>query len=157
MSNLLLNLLLAVSWMALTGEITIYNFIEGLFIGFILIWISRHAIDSKKYLTKIPKIIEFIFFFLWELILANLRVTYDILTPKDLMKPAIVAVELEIMSDFEVTLLENIITLTQGTLRLDISEDKKKIYIHSMYVDDIERFKSEIKNNFERRILEVFR
>jgi multicomponent Na+:H+ antiporter subunit E len=133
------------------------NFIEGFIIGFIILWISKHATDSKRYLSKIPKIIFFIFYFIYELILANIKVAYDIITPTHKMKPSIIAVPLSAKTDFEITILANLITLTPGTLSLDVSSDKKTLYIHSMYASDPEKFREEIKDGFERKLLEITR
>ena len=78
------------------------------------------------------------------------------MTPQQRMRPAIVAIPLDVRRDFEITLLANLITLTPGTLSLDVSSDKRVLYVHSMYVDDIDAFRREIKNGFERRVKELF-
>ena len=49
------------------------------------------------------------------------------------------------------------ITLTPGTLSLDVSADRSVLYIHAMYIHDVGRFKKEIKQGLERRLLEVLR
>lgn len=156
-NQFLLNILLAIAWMLLTGELTAENFIEGLIIGYIILWVSKAALGGTKYFKKIPKAISFFFYFVKELLVANLKVAFDIITPKDYMKPGIVAVPLDAETDMEITLFANLITLTPGTLSLDISKDKKVLYIHTLYLDDIENFRSEIKNGMEKRLLEVLR
>ena len=156
-NQFLLNILLAIAWMLLTGEITAENFIEGLIIGYIILWVSKAALGGTKYFNKIPKAINFFFYFVKELIVANLKVAFDIITPKDYMQPGIVAVPLDAETDMEITLLANLITLTPGTLSLDVSKDKKVLYIHTLYLDNTEKFRSEIKNGIEKRLLEVLR
>jgi multicomponent Na+:H+ antiporter subunit E len=156
-NQFLLNILLAIAWMLLTGELTAENFIEGLIIGYIILWVSKAALGGTKYFKKIPKAISFFFYFVKELIVANLKVAFDIITPKDYMKPGIVAVPLDAETDMEITLLANLITLTPGTLSLDVSKDKKVLYIHTLYLDDTEKFRTEIKNGMEKRLLEVLR
>ena len=156
-NQFLLNILLAIAWMLLTGELTAENFIEGLIIGYIILWVSKAALGGSKYFKKIPKAISFFFYFVKELIVANLKVAFDIITPKDYMRPGIVAVPLGAETDMEITLLANLITLTPGTLSLDVSTDKKVLYIHTLYLDDTEKFRTEIKNGMEKRLLEVLR
>jgi len=156
-NQFLLNILLAIAWMLLTGELTAENFIEGLIIGYIILWVSKAALGGTKYFKKIPKAISFFFYFVKELIVANLKVAFDIITPKDYMKPGIVAVPLDAETDMEITLLANLITLTPGTLSLDVSNDKKVLYIHTLYLDNTEKFRSEIKEGMEKRLLEVLR
>jgi len=157
MNGLLLNILLAAVWVFLTGELNFQNFVEGFVIGFAIIFVTKNVTSTSSYLRKIPKIIEFVFYFIYELILANIKVTVDILTPKHRMTPAIIAVPLTIDKNFEITLLANLITLTPGTLSLDLSSDKKILYVHSMYVDDPEKFRDSIKNGFEKKIMEITR
>lgn len=100
-------------------------------------------------------IISFILFYLGELIIANIIVAYDILTPRHRMKPAILAVPLEVTTDLQILSLSNLIAMTPGTMSLDVSPDRKVIYVHAMYVDDVEQSKKEIKEALEKRILEL--
>ncbi len=157
MNPFLLNLLLAFAWILLSGNLEVLNFLQGFIIGYIILYVFRNAIGAKKYFDRIPAIISFIMFFLKELMKANLIVAYDILTPQDHMNPGIIELELDAETDSEITLLANIITLTPGTLSIDLSEDRKKLYVHAMYIQDIEKTKYELKNEFEKRLLEVMR
>jgi multicomponent Na+:H+ antiporter subunit E len=150
-------MLLAIAWILLTGEVTAENFIEGLIIGYLILWISKSALGGTKYFKKIPGAIGFFLYFIKELLVANLKVAYDIVTPKDYMQPGIVAVPLNTETDMEITLLANLITLTPGTLSIDVSNDNKVLYIHTLYLDDPEKFRNEIKNGMEKRLLEVLR
>lgn len=54
-------------------------------------------------------------------------------------------------------MLANLITMTPGTLSLDISEDRKILYIHAMYIHDIDALRADITDNLERRVLEILR
>ncbi len=157
MNQLLLNILLALAWMFLSGDLNFINFIEGFLIGFIILWISKHASDSQDYFKKIPRIIGFVFYFFYELFVANLKVAYDIITPKHRMEPSIIAIPLTVDKDFEITILANLITLTPGTLSLDVSTNKKVLYVHSMYVSDPKEFIDSIKTGFEQKLLEITR
>ena len=87
---------------------------------------------------------------------SSLRVAYDVLTPTLHMRPAIVAIPLDAETDLQITILANFITLTPGTLSLDVSPDRKTLYVHAMYVDDVDAFRREIKEELERRVIEVF-
>ena len=72
-------------------------------------------------------------------------------------RPAILAIPLDVKTDLEITAFANLITLTPGTLSLEVSEDRKTLYIHAMYVDDINLFKERLKKGLERRLLQVLR
>ncbi len=143
--------------MFLTGDLDFNNFLEGFLIGFAIVLILKASSGETKYFSRIPKLISFIIYFTYELILANLKIAMDILTPTHLMKPAIVAIPLDAKTDLEITLLANIITLTPGTLSLDLSKDRKTLYIHAMYVVSAEETIKEIKEGFEKKLLEVMR
>ena len=78
------------------------------------------------------------------------------LTPEHQMQPAIIAIPLDTKNDLQATILANFITLTPGTLSLDILPESKTLYVHAMYVDDADAFRQDIKQNLERRVIEVF-
>ncbi|MFC7526514.1 Na+/H+ antiporter subunit E [Parapedobacter sp. GCM10030251] len=153
----LMNLLLAFIWVALTGVLYYTNFLFGFAIGFFLMWLMNRNESDHRYFTRVPKIIGFFLYFLYEMIKANLQVAYDMVTPKFFMKPGIVKYPMNAKSDVEINLLSTVISLTPGTLILDVSEDRKVLYIHVMYLKDKEQFIQQIKDGFERRLLEILR
>lgn len=129
----------------------------GMFIGLMAImWLSS-SLYHRSYFRKLPKALILLFYFLKELFLANLKVAFDIVTPKYYMQPTIIALPLSVKTDFEITLLASIITLTPGTLSIDVRTDKKVLFLHALYVknDDVEQLKNHIKQGFERKILEL--
>ena len=88
---------------------------------------------------------------------ANIQVAIEVVTPTHHMKPGIVSVPLDAKTDVEITFLANLITLTPGTLSLDVSTDRKVLYVHSMYVHNKQEFIDDIKNGFEKRLLAILR
>jgi len=154
---LLFNMLLALAWMALTGEFDSANFLVGLVVGYFALWLTQGPRRDSPYFHKVPRVIRFSLFFLWELTKANLRVAYDVLTPRHRMSPGIVAIPLDAKTDVEITLLANLITLTPGTLSIDVSPDRRFLYVHAMYIEDVEHFKRLLKQGLEKRLLEVLR
>ncbi len=155
---LLLNILLALAWVALTGQFTPLNLAFGFALGYVMLWIAQRAGRSQGYFGKVWQALGFIAFFLWEMIKANLQVTYYILAPRRKMRPGVIAVPLDVRTDAEIALLANLITLTPGTLSLDVSADRRVIYIHSITLGDrADQFRRQVKEGFERRVLEVLR
>ncbi len=172
--NAIYSTILALLWIVLSSELTIYNYIFGYFISyFILIYTGRisfpledkHKGQSfiKKYISilntiirRIWKIFIFIIYFLFEIIKANFIVTLEILTPNFYMCPGVIAYPLDLKTDFQISIFANILTLTPGSLTIDVSADKKTIFIHSMYVKNPEKFVKTLKNGLEKRILEIF-
>lgn len=157
MTALFWNLVLALVWSLAAGGLTYRGFLTGFLLGYLVLLGCRDLLPASGYLGKPWQIVRFALFFLWELVLANLRVAYDVLTPKLHMKPAILAVPLDAKTDEEITLLAGLITLTPGTLSLDVSSDRRTLFVHAMFVDDAELFRRQLKDGFERRLLEVLR
>lgn len=155
--HFLMNLLLSFIWVALTGDLFFANFYVGFILGFFILWLMNREESDKRYFHRVPKLILFVFYFFYELIKANLQVAYDVVTPNYYMSPGIVKFPTNAQSDFEINLLSTVISLTPGSLILDISEDKKVLYIHVMYLKDREKFIQQIRDGFERRLLEVIR
>lgn len=153
----LINLVLTIIWVLLTGSTDILNFFFGFVLGFLVLWITYSRNGDRKYIQVFPRLIGFGFFFLYELFKANIEVAYDVITIKHHMKPGIVKYPLDAETDVEITFLANLISLTPGTLSLDVSCDKKVMFIHAMYVEDEEKFIDGIKNGFERRLLKIMR
>jgi len=153
----LLNVLLALAWLALSGDFSPVNFVIGFLLGYAALWITQHVTEQVSYFRKVRTVVSFALFFLWEVVKANLRVAYDVLTPRMRITPAIIAIPLDARTDAEITFLANLITLTPGTLSLDVSEDRKILYIHAMYVENVDQFRQEIKDGLERRLLDVLR
>lgn len=143
--HFLMNLLLSFIWVALTGSLYYSNFLFGFLIGFFILWIMNRQETDRRYFNKVPKTIRFLFYFLYEMIAANVQVAYDVVTPNYFFKPGIIRYPLEAVTDIEINLLSTIISMTPGTLILDISEDRKFLFIHVMYLKDKEHFITQMK------------
>jgi multicomponent Na+:H+ antiporter subunit E len=157
MKGMTWTLLLALAWVGMTGLVSAANLLIGFVIGyFILLGLQGPSALSGQ-LRRVWRTVELLAFFAWELLLANVRVAWDVVTPTHLMRPGVIAVPLEASSDLEILLLANMVSLTPGTLSLDVSADRRALYIHAMYLHDRERITRSIKDGFERRLLEVLR
>ncbi|WP_227934879.1 Na+/H+ antiporter subunit E [Alkalihalobacillus deserti] len=155
--QLLLNLIIAFTWMFLYSAWDLPSFIIGFLVGMLILIIVRRFFNGPLYITKIYAVIKLILLFLKELVLSNITVIKQVLQPKLAIKPGIFALHTDLESDWEITLLSSLITLTPGTLVVDVSNDQRTLYIHAMNIDDIEDSISSIKNTFEKAIMEVSR
>ena len=97
------------------------------------------------------------FRFLYELVVANIDVLKIILKPKLDIQPGIFAYETELDQPWQITLLSMLITLTPGTLVVDISDDNKTLYIHALHMPEVDEAVASIRDSFEKAILEVSR
>lgn len=153
-----LNLLLTFVWAGLLGAINMETLVSGFVMSyFVLFVVARSHREYHSYFGKLPKLISFIGYYLWELVKSNLIVAWDVLTPKHRMTPGVVAIPILAETDFEITMLANLISMTPGTLSLDVSDDRKTLYVHAMYLKDPQALRDDITNNLERRVLEILR
>lgn len=157
MKTLLANLVLGLLWMALTAKLTAWSFLLGLVVGFLVLRATQAPRKRSAYFWKVPQTVGFIGFFLKELVISSLRVAHDVVTRRHHMRPAIIGISLDARTDAEITLLACLITLTPGTLTLDVSADRKTLFVHAMFVHDYDRARAAIKAGLERRLLKVMR
>ncbi len=91
-------------------------------------------------------------FFPIELVKSNIQVAIAVLTPSKSLKPGIVAVPIDLKTDWGIVMLANSITLTPGTITLDVSKDKKVLYVHCLALENPGEFVLTIKDTFESKI-----
>lgn len=167
---LVLNFVLAVVWMALQRSVTLADFIVGFALGFAIIALTQRVLldevadllasQRASAVTSYPRqtwrIISFIGFALWSIVKANIDVARIVIRPRLNIKPGIIAIPLDVRSEVGITVLANLITLTPGTVTLDVSSDRRTIYVHCIDIQDADAIRDDIKQNFERRVMELF-
>jgi multicomponent Na+:H+ antiporter subunit E len=156
-SLFLINILLALAWGAVTGSFSELNLAFGFVLGLGALYLIREQVGTSAYFQRVGRAFGLAFMFVYELVLSAWRVTMIVLRPKIELQPGIIAFPLTVDRDFEITMLANLITLTPGTLSVDVSEDRKILYVHCIDVPDPQATIDDIKNGFERKILEAFR
>lgn len=155
--QILLNVFIALTWMFLSISFKPTTFIVGYLLGLAMLFMLRKSFSSRFYMDRVLAVIKLILLFLKELALSNISVLKLIIKPKMPIRPAIFAMPTVLEKDWEITLLSSLITLTPGTVVLDISEDNKTLYIHSIDFEDIDEAVNSIRDTFEKAILEVSR
>lgn len=155
--QIMINFFIAFLWMFLTVSFNASTFIVGFLLGALMLWITKGFFPGRFYMHRVWAVLNLIGLFFKELILANFQVLFLIVQPKMPIKPAIFALPIVLEKDWEITLLSSLITLTPGTLVLDVSEDSKTLYIHALNYGDADEAIDSIKNTFEKAIQEVSR
>jgi len=149
---------LALNWVLLNGKVTLASLLWGYALGYGLLWLLRPIFTSTAYFDKFNKLVAFALFFFWELFRANFNVVRLVLFKANkAIHPAIVAIPLSAETEAEIALLANLISLTPGTLSLDVSTDQQVLYIHAIDVTDEDRLRENLKNGLETRLLEIMR
>jgi multicomponent Na+:H+ antiporter subunit E len=125
---------------------------------YLVLWAGSYFYD-RSHFYKVPRAIGLLFYFLKELFIASLVVAWDVITPRSHVESGVIALPLDAKTDIEITILASLISLTPGTLSLDVSEDKTVLYVHAVYIKhgDVEGLKREIKDGFEKKLLEITR
>ena len=157
MNLFLVNIFLALGFSAVLGQLNLSGFIAGFVVGYLALWLSKPLYGDTRYFERLPKVLGLITYFGKELLISNLKVLWDVITPRHISRPGIIALPLDARTDAEIMLVANLISLTPGTLSLDLSEDRRLLYIHVMFLDDIDQTRRQIKQGLEKRVLEVMR
>lgn len=154
---LLGSILLALAWAALQGEITLANLLVGYVVGYlILALLAKGGVLPATLASRTVRAAGLAGFFVRELVVANLRVASDVLRSAARIRPAVVAIPLDVTSDGEILLLSMLINITPGSVTIDLSDDRRTLYVHVMHMRSAEESRRDIKDGFERRVKLLF-
>ncbi len=169
MSMLILILALTITWMALQSSFSLPDLVVGLIVSYAIATLASRFLsmpfinrgltraEGGGYGRRALRWISFIGFALWSILKANVDMARIVLFRRnEEIRPGIIAIPLDVKSDAGITLLANLITLTPGTVSLDVATDRRTIYIHCIDVHDADEVRNDIKQNFERRVMELF-
>jgi len=128
--------LIAIAWCFLQGSISIGNLLLGCLLGTAVLTISLSFNGMRTSFSQLKAMVLLIIFVLKELVISSLRITRDILTPTVYARPRIVRIPVSDLNDIAITVLANAISLTPGSLALEVSENRQNLYVHVMYAED---------------------
>ena len=155
----ILNLFIATLWLLLQDEITpqFTTFLMGFVVGIGILYVMHRFYGTQFYLRRVFSIIKLLWLFNWELLLSSYNVLKQITTPKLNITPGIFTYKTRLNGDWEITALALLLTLTPGSVVIEVSEEGDMFYIHAM---DIEQSKDAVIRSigkFEEAIMEVTR
>ena len=134
MRHLTLNLLLALIWMFLAGDFfAMHSMVVGFGIGVVVLVISQSLLGSYEYIGALAAFFRFIGIFIAELTTANIHLARDVLHPRPRFKPGFIRYRPSNLVPMETVLLANMISLTPGTLTVDVTDDGETLFIHTLY------------------------
>ncbi len=155
MSYLALNLVLALLWMFMWGAYDVYTFLAGMVLAYLLLGLGAR-IAGHDYGRRVMQLFSFAGYFLKILFQANWQVAKIVLNPALPLAPRIMRYDVNGMTPVQIATLVNSITLTPGTLVVDIDIDGKRLYIHALNAPDREAAEREIDELRTRLLKEVF-
>jgi multicomponent Na+:H+ antiporter subunit E len=159
MRYITLFILCLIFWLLLTFKLTVPNIIAGSVASFLCTsFFGRFFIKNVYKLLQPHRyfwFVVYLFVFMWECIKANLDVAYRVLNPAMPIRPGIVKVRTTLKSDIAKMLLANSITMTPGTISVDIIDDY--LYVHWIYIrsEDPEVYTGMITGAFEKYISKI--
>ncbi|MEM8630078.1 MAG: Na+/H+ antiporter subunit E [Pseudomonadota bacterium] len=150
------NLLLAVLWTALMDSYTLPTFAAGFAIGFLILWVIQPLTGgSNSYFLRTFYWVRLVVMFHYELIVSSIAVVWDVLTPQHLARPGIIEVPLDVETETGLLLVTNLVSLTPGTLSVDVSDDRRTLLVHAMFADDPDAVVKSLKSGMERWVREA--
>lgn len=155
--QIMINLAMALLWMIINEAWSFASFISGFFLGLLVLYFMRGFFRERLYFHRVYAVLVLVLIFFKELILSSFSVARQILSPKLNIRPGIFEMETTLEKEWEVTLLSLLITLTPGTLVVEVAPDNRSLFIHAMDLQSVEAAEKEIRNSFEKAIREVSR
>jgi multicomponent Na+:H+ antiporter subunit E len=157
MSLFALNLLIAVGWGAVSGSFAAIDLLLGYAGGFVALWLTRPLFGPSPYFRRTFGAIGLVVFFLYELVRSSIAVVWDVVTPEIHSRPRMVRMPLDCTDETQIMLTTNVISLTPGTLTVDVSPDQRELVIHAMFAEDPDEVVHDLKRGLERRVMEALR
>jgi multicomponent Na+:H+ antiporter subunit E len=151
----LVNLLIALLWAGILPLFGGVDYLIGFGVGFLAI-----AFYKRTYVRRTYDLLYFLGYVLWQIVLSNFILARVILQPRHQINPGIVAIPLTASSPLEIMTLASVITLTPGTLSVDLGQNERGerlLYVHILATGDPATFQTEVKETFERLLLRVTR
>lgn len=134
--QVLINLFIGLLWMFLQDNWGLLTFFSGYLFGLLVLFILRRYFPTKFYPITLFAVMKLTILFFYELFISSITVVRQIIRPKINVTPGIFTLETELEGDLEVILLALLLTLTPGSVVVEISPDNKKFYIHAMDIPE---------------------
>src|SRR5699024_7080038 len=155
--QVLINLAISILWMFFQDSWSGAQFVTGFIVGLFIIYSMRRYFNTKFYLKTLFDAIKLIFIFIKEIILSSILVIKQILEPKMSIKPGVIVYDTMLESDIEVTLISLLITLTPGSVVIEVSDDNKQLLLHIMDMPVSSKLVLNSLKIYEKAIMEVTR
>ncbi len=161
-SRIILFILAFLVWALLNWLPDWQHLVIGLFVAALVAVLTGDMFVKRPHHFKhIKRYLWFMYYmpiFLWEIFKANIDVAFRVSHPDIPIHPGIVKVKTSLRSETGLTFLANSITLTPGTLSVDIDRDKGYLYVHWIEVKDkdVDRTTAIIVERFERILRRIF-
>jgi len=154
---LLTFIIMAVFWILLSGLFDTFHLISGLVCCALVAILSHDLLvkgKSEKGILKSLRLLIYIPWELWQIVLANVDVAYRVLHPRMPIDPRIIEFETELRGEFSLVTLANSITLTPGTITISVEPEKGKFCVHAIAKEPADALL--VDQTMQRKIAHVF-
>lgn len=158
-AQFLINLFIALLWMLFNDEdeLKFTTFFTGYLVGIVIVFLMHRFFGERFYLTRFYAVIKLIFIFNSEILQSSIMVFKQILSPKVNYKPGIFRYETVLKGEWEVPALALLLTLTPGSVVMEVTPEGNVFYIHAMDVEESKETLLRSLAKFEKAIMEVTR
>lgn len=158
MKELIVNIVLALIWLFLSTDQTVFDLFIGFIVGFAVLAIFQTVTGTSDYVRRVSAFVRFFLIFIREFVLSNIHVAIFTLTvPRSKMHPDFIEVDVAGMTDSEIVILSQSITLTPGTTAVDVNKEKGTLLVHFLDPSGAEDKTVDIRKNFKDPILSFMR
>lgn len=155
--QLLINIFIAFLWTLLTDEWSSIIFFVGYLIGLVVVFSMRRFFSTPFYLKKILAMIKFVYVLITEMLFSSVFIIRQVISPRLTIIPGIFSLKTRLKGNIEITILSLLITLTPGSVVMEVSPEDDILYIHAMDLSDAKSMILKSIRSFENAIMEVTR
>ncbi len=151
-----LSLILIVLWLMLAQHVTAGSVLMAIALAVSIPLFTSEFWPERPKVHSWGALIKFMPVFLWDVLVANLRVAWLIVNVGRTLRPYWLVIPLDLQNPHGITTLANVISLTPGTVSAEVGADRKTLLVHALDVADPEAEIATIKQRYERPIMEIF-
>lgn len=155
--QVLSNLFIAFLWMFLQDKWSFLSFITGYIVGLVILFSLRRFFPTSFYMRRFWAIIKLFFLFVRESIVSSIAIIREVIRPQVKVTPGIFKMETDLEGDLEITLLSLLLTLTPGSVVMEVSADQKELYLHALSLPQSKEAVFASQRVYEKAIKEVTR
>lgn len=134
-------------WIGLWRSTTPATLITGLALAVALTWFVRRSdLHRERHRVRLHHLVRYFAHMLVALVRSNVQLAVEVLTPADRTRPGILEVRLPPSSEVVLTVIANSITLTPGTITLEVDPDTSTLQIHVLHLRDVQAARAEVEH-----------
>ena len=151
-----LSLVILALWLALAGSFAPGHLLLGAALGLSIPWLTHAFWPDPPRVARPDAAVRLFFVVLYDIVVANWIVARRVLGPLERLRPSFVEMPLDAEDFFVATILGSIISLTPGTVSIDIDRQRRILTVHALDVEDTEALIRTIKARYEAPLKEIF-